>query len=223
MTRTDWYRRTTWTEDDQREFFARNARSRGPDSKEQYVRIQAETLLGTRRPNLAEAALTLLEQNLRDYPTALFRAATFDAAGRCCASLGKVDEAVAYFRNALSREKEFPGLGTNACFHFAKLVVEAKRENLYDEALSAAEGFGHPVFPAHAYYLNGIRAVVAARDGDGGLAQVHATTALHAAAVRDTGLSHDRGHLGTVADRSTSFHEALELIARWSVGRPTSR
>lgn len=213
MSRTDWYRRTTWTEDDQRAFFERNARSRGPDSKEQYIRIQAETLLETGRRDLVEVALGLLENAIRDYPSAVYRAASFDAAGRCCDILGRVDDAVAFYRRALLREAEFSGLGTNACFHLTKLVVEAQREDLYEEALTAAEAFGHPVFPAHSYYQNGIRAVVAARNGQPALARSHAAAALAAAEIRDTGLSHGRGNLGTVRDAQTLFHEVLTRLS----------
>jgi hypothetical protein len=42
----DWYRKTTWSEADQADFFARFKRSRTPYNKAQYLRIQANYLEG---------------------------------------------------------------------------------------------------------------------------------------------------------------------------------
>ena len=94
-------------------------------------------------------------------------------------------------------------------FQLAKVVVENRRRDLYGEALTAAEAHGAPVFPSHAYYLNGIRAVVAKDGGRVVEAKAHAGAALKAAEIRDTGLSHGRGRLGTVRDVDTPFHRML--------------
>jgi len=40
-------------------------------------------------------------------------------------------------RAALDFQPEFPGIQTNACFHFARLVAEARRKDQYDIALSS--------------------------------------------------------------------------------------
>lgn len=177
------------------------------------MRIQAETLLATGRAELVAAALDLLEQCLREYPENLMLSPTLDAAGRCCETLGRVDDAVEYYRRTLLREADFPGIKTNACFQFARLAAEHQRADLYVEALSAVDAFGAPVFPAHAYYQQGIRAVVADATGRHQEARHHARAALDAASVRDTGLSHGRGHLGTVATPPKTFHDLLHRIA----------
>ena len=44
MSKDDWFRRTTWSDEDERAFFARLVRSRGIFRKAQYLRIQAVTL-----------------------------------------------------------------------------------------------------------------------------------------------------------------------------------
>ena len=214
MGRDDWCRRTTWTARDQEEFFARNKRSRGADSKAQYMRIQAHTLFETGERALIEAALALLERSLSDYPGAMDRAWALESAGQCCETLGRMDEALDYYRQALDREQEFPGMRSNAGFRLAKLIAELERDDLYGEALAAAEAQGAPVFPWHAYVQNGVRAVRAHHVGNIIDAKMLAETALRAAAVRDTGLSHGRGHLGTVRDTSTRFHEILLRLAR---------
>jgi tetratricopeptide (TPR) repeat protein len=212
MTRDDWCRRTTWTPRDQAEFFARNSRSRGADSKAQYMRIQARTLLETGDPGLAQSALELFELALADHPTAMDRVWALEGAGECCERLGRAEDAADYYRQALERQQEFPGMGTSAGYLLARLAVEQDRPDLYAEALAAAELHGDPVFPWQAYILNGIRAVVAHRAGAPDLARTLANAALEAAAVSDTGLGHGRGHLGTVKDVSTRFRSVLQEL-----------
>src|ERR1700722_5779262 len=55
--REDWYRRTTWSNDDREQFFARLERSREAFHKSQYLRIQAYCL---QLAGLYEDALQLL-------------------------------------------------------------------------------------------------------------------------------------------------------------------
>ena len=213
MARHDWYRRTTWTQRDQNEFLARNKRSRGADSKAQYLRIQAQTLLETGNPVLIGSALDLVQKACSEYPHALDSALAFETAGRCCEALGRADEAIRFYRQALQREREFPGIRTNAAFRLAKVAIENERRDLYSEAVDAAAAHGEPIFPWNAYFLYGARAVIARDRGDHAEAKSLATTALQASAVGDTGLSHGRGHLGTVKSPPARFHAILRRIA----------
>jgi hypothetical protein len=59
---TDWFRKTSWSETDQADFFARLKRSRGASNKAQYLRIQASHLEGVGSPGLLRASLTLLDK-----------------------------------------------------------------------------------------------------------------------------------------------------------------
>jgi hypothetical protein len=208
-----WYRRVTWTSEDQAAFFQRNRLSLGPDSKAQYMRIQAETLRATGDEALIRGASELLEQSFRDYPNAMDCALAYECAARCCESLGQLDEGISYFRTALQREEEFRGIGTNACFRFGKLVVEQGRSDLYDEAISAIDGFGHPVFPWHAYFAYGTKAVVAHARHEKESAHKFAHAALKASAVTDSGLGWGRGKIGVVTDSDTVFHQRLLAAA----------
>ncbi|MBC8373523.1 MAG: hypothetical protein H8E53_08015 [Planctomycetes bacterium] len=112
----------------------------------------------------------------------------------------------------MAREKEFPGIGSNACFNYARLVVEEAMVELYTDALQAVEEYGSPVFPVHAYYQSGMRAAVAQNAGEHDAAKAHAEKALASASVSDTGLSHGRGHLGTVRNQESDFHKAIMRI-----------
>jgi tetratricopeptide (TPR) repeat protein len=209
----NWYRRTTWTPEDQAAFFQRNRRSRGPDSKAQYMRIQAETLRETGDKSLIGAGLELLEQSFRDYPNAMDCAQAYECAARCCESLGRIEEAITYFRKAIQREREFPGIGTNACFRFGKLVVKQGQSDLFDEVVAAIDRFGHPVFPWHAYFGYGTKAVVAYARQEKESARELAQAALKAAGVKDSGLGSGRGNIGIVGETDTVFHGRLLAAA----------
>src|SRR5581483_9187282 len=69
MGREDWYRRTTWSEIDQKQFFDRLKRSREAFHKVQYLRIQA---LYLQESGLHHDAIALLNKLLTDYPNESF-------------------------------------------------------------------------------------------------------------------------------------------------------
>ena len=87
MPKDDWYRRTTWTTEDQHAFAERKRRSRGADRKAQYVRVQAETLFQTGDKELIISALKLLEQSFADYSSSFDYAQSYECAARCCETL----------------------------------------------------------------------------------------------------------------------------------------
>jgi len=213
MTKDDWCRRTTWTPEDERAFFDRNRRSRGADSKAQYIRIQAETLRQTGKPPLIEAALKLLELGFLDYPNTFDCALSYECAAKCSESLNRINDAIAYYRRALNRENELPGIRTNACFHFAKLVAAIAHRDLYDEAIVALDNFGHPVFPWHTYMIQGPKAIIARNRGDNVSAKSFAEMALEASTICDSGLGRGRGAIGIVNNIENVFHQQLEKIA----------
>ena len=64
---TDWYRKTTWTKEDEEYFFAKLARAR-KDGRAQYLKLQAATLIGTKDLALMGIAEMLLLKLLSDYP-----------------------------------------------------------------------------------------------------------------------------------------------------------
>ena len=68
MGRYDWYRKTTWTEQDRSEFWLRLNRSRNDFNKAQYLRIQALTLEETGVEANIHASMELLDGRLADYP-----------------------------------------------------------------------------------------------------------------------------------------------------------
>lgn len=176
------------------------------------MRIQADTLSGTGDPQLVQAGLELVEQACAEFPDATDRSWMLEIAGKCCQALGRVDDAIEYYRRALQRDRESPGFNSNAGYRLATLVVEAERHELYDEAIVVVQARGKATFPTQAYTIDGVRAIVSHRRGDTDSAKAFAQAALAAAGVRDIGLSHGRGQLGTVQNTSTAFHRKLLAI-----------
>jgi len=67
----DWYRRKTWTQTDEDEYYAKLGRAR-EHGRAQYLRIQAFELIETKDKKLLTVAERLLNQILRDYPNNIF-------------------------------------------------------------------------------------------------------------------------------------------------------
>ena len=63
----EWYRRKTWSKDNETQFFSKLTRAK-EHNRPQYLRIQAVELLETKQPENIEAARLLLEKVLIEYP-----------------------------------------------------------------------------------------------------------------------------------------------------------
>lgn len=210
----EWFRQVDWSDGHLAAFLKRNARSRGDMMRAQYVRLQAVTLFATHDDRLIQAALDLLNKHFFPlYSTTLDASAAFCCAGECSESLGHLDEAISFYQRALAREVELPSAKSSATFLFAKLVVEAERTDLVDEAVLGLDRFGSSPFPWHRYVDRGTRAVQASARGDMDAAGPLAVAALEAASIRDTGLGHGRGALGTVTETGNRFHRLIERLA----------
>jgi len=98
----EWYRRTTWTKDDQADFEARLARAR-KQNRAQYLLIQASYLMEAANRKLTSAALELLNRMLAEYPSDVQVAQAHTQRAECHIQLGEVDKAIEAFRSALAR------------------------------------------------------------------------------------------------------------------------
>jgi len=65
MSKQDWFRKTTWSEADQADFWSHLRRSRTIFNKAQYLRIQAN-YLSNRFPTVS---LELIEVMIKDFPS----------------------------------------------------------------------------------------------------------------------------------------------------------
>jgi tetratricopeptide (TPR) repeat protein len=196
--KVEWYRRSTWTPDDQADFQARLKRSRGSFHKAQYLRLQALALQEVGTDAILSAALSLLDQLVRDYPDPSQLASAHQQRAECLADLGRYEEALASYRAAFDAQRHAPNWKTEAYLGFGELVLGLKRKDLYQEAVAVLEQFGGgEVFPASQYRHATIRALTCDASGDRASACLHARQALAAAAKVESPFRYHR-QLGLV-------------------------
>ncbi len=211
---TEWFLKTTWSETDQADFFARLKRSRSVGHKAQYLVRQARELENVGSPELLPAAISLLDKMLAEFPEPFFLSQAHGQKASCLGKLGKVDEAITHYRLALDAEKTFPNLRTGVVHDFGIFVAENKLSQLYDEALIALDKMRMPgtPFPNDVFREYGIRALIAEDRGELESAKKFAQTGLESAAKDRSGF---RNHpdFGLVKDKETKFYKAVEAIA----------
>lgn len=212
---TEWFRRTTWTADDEREFFARLGRSRGAERRAQYLRIQASHLAAA-EPPLHEPALRLLERLLADYPDDIMLALAHAQRAASLTALGRADEALSALRAALAAQRARPNVQTSAPVDFAWLVATYDGAGaLRDEALSVLAEFGaaaEDTFPAERYRRDGARAMLLEAAGDSTAAAAAARGALAAAGATHSGFRY-HPTLGLVESPDAGPHARLVRLA----------
>lgn len=224
MGREDWYRNSTWNEEIRAAFFARLARSRSDGSKAQYLRIQALCLQEAGTADLYEVALTLLDEMLAKYPDAIDAAGAMTQRGQCLEGLGRIDEAIAAYRDSMATQRARPYMRDNVVLCFGELVVAAKRRELFDEALTNLQAFAEgATFPEQKYRCARCQALIAERRGELDKAAEFAMTALAAAAAERSPFAR-HPHLGLVSApaeeisrlaRLAKPHHALGGRAEW--------
>ena len=169
MTRApyDWYRRTTWSVDDQTDFFARLKRSR--TRKTEYLRLQALALAETRQPELVGAALELLDLALSDQPDTFHLSMLHLQRAECLVALDRAPEAVLAFRASLQARRELPNVINMAYLEFAWMIARLRMKGHYGEVAATFREFAQQsdlVFPINAFRYFGALALIAADQGD---------------------------------------------------------
>ena len=212
MSKVEWYRRTTWTESDRKDFESRLKRSRGASNKAQYLRIQAYHLAEVGNE---EAAIQLLDRLFAEFPETYQLAQAHDQKANCLATLGKIEEAIKEYRAALQAERDFPNFKTNAWIDFGWLVVEKELTDLYDEVSRVLQEFRDESglkFPAIEYRYATIEALLAHAKGQEGRASKFAKQALAEAGKVHSGLRYHPG-VGLVGSEHQVFEKRLRTIA----------
>jgi tetratricopeptide (TPR) repeat protein len=193
LAKNEWFRRTTWTPDDQVAFFQRLGRSRTPFHKAQYLRIQAQHLAEVGTAPLIEAALSLLDRLLTEVPEPSQLASAHEQRARCLADLGRHRDAFEALEASLVAERAYPNLRTAAYLDFGELAIGLQRTDLYDRAGALLDEFGgSELLPDSIYRHAVIRAFVAANKGDGAAAREHARQAIAAAARTESPFRYHR-------------------------------
>ncbi|ACG74180.1 Tetratricopeptide TPR_2 repeat protein [Anaeromyxobacter sp. K] len=213
MPKDDWFRRETWSREDQAEFERRLARSR-PTSRAQYLRIQAVHLLQTRMPELLRAALTLLDRVVTEYPKDLQAALALTDRAKCLLALGEWPAAAEAFRAALAAETTFPSVRSDAYLSLAFEVVTRNDRVLFDEVSRVC--FAHASeprpFPVQQFRWHAVQALLADAEQNTEVARTEASAALAAAAASESGFRYHRT-LGLVRCVPREIEKRLRRLA----------
>jgi tetratricopeptide (TPR) repeat protein len=212
MSKTEWFRRTTWSDADREDFNARLKRCRGAGSKAQYLRVQAVHLAEAGRH---AAAIELLDRSLAEFPDNLHLAQAHTQKAGSLAKLGRVDSAIEQYRRALQAERDFPNVRTNAWLDFGWLVVEKQLESLYGEAAQVLREFRQESdlkFPASEYRYFVIQALLADARNERERASGFAKQALAEATRVHSGLRYHPA-LGLVGPERATFEERISSLA----------
>jgi hypothetical protein len=186
MPKDEWFRRETWSREDQAEFERRLARSR-PASRAQYLRIQAVHLRQTRTPELLRVALTLLDRVVTEYPEDLQAALALTDRAECLLALGEWSAATEAFRAAVDAEKTFPSVRTDAYLSFAFDVVTRNDRTLFDEVSRVCRTHASEPrpFPVQQFRWHAVQALLADAEQSTEVARTEASAALAAAAASE--------------------------------------
>jgi predicted Zn-dependent protease len=205
----EWYRKTTWSKEDERDFRARLKRARS-HKRPQYLRVQAVHLLEAGMP---EPALQLLDEVLETAPEDTFVTWIHEHRAQTLIDLGRANEAISAYRAALESQRARPNVVGQAALSFAELVVAIKRQDLFDEVLKALEqSHSESPFPAIQYREGAVRALIADLQGDERTARSEAQRALEVAAISEAPFRRHPG-LGLVRGVDPLVHTQLLKLA----------
>jgi tetratricopeptide (TPR) repeat protein len=212
MSKTEWFRRTTWSDADREDFNARLKRSRGAGNKAQYLRIQAG--------HLAEAghhavAIELLDRLFAEFPQQIELAQAHAQKAASLEQLGQLQAAIQEYRAALEVQRDFPNVRTNAWLDFGWLVVERQLTDHFDEVSQVLQEFredGGLKFPAIEYRYAAIQALLADARDEKARASEFAKQALAAAAKDHSGLRY-HPTVGLVGSEQSAFANRLRRLA----------
>ena len=213
MSRADWFRRTEWNDEVERDFFVRLARSRSQFHRAQYLRIQALELIQAGGSHRLRKALDLLDLLISRHPEPFELPGAHKQRGQALAELGDVDGALAALRDSMKAETQRPSR-VAAHLDFGMLVVATKREELYAEALRALEEFGgHELMPYMKYEAGVIRAIALNKARLHDAARDQARRALEEAAKTHSGFRY-HPTVGLVRIKDRELHERVVELAQ---------
>jgi|GEM_PF-2286807 len=211
MPSRDWFRHTTWTPRDEREFSARLARSRSSFHTAQYLRIQAITLAEVGGKTRTAAALRLLQRLFAEFPDASQLESAHLQAALIYEQMGNEAAAVEHFRLALRAKAAFPNGDAGTSLEFPWFIARHDLSAHFVEALEVLKS-AHLAFPVQVFKSAAIRATVAQFHGDHVGASRFAHEALEAASVEKSPFRY-HSSLGLVGGEYESTIRKLRKLA----------
>jgi tetratricopeptide (TPR) repeat protein len=198
---TDWFRNRTWNSTIEAAFNEKLGRAR---RKEQYLRIQASTLAKAH----PDVALKLLDRYF-ELPDDFDHAQAHVDRATALLTMGKIDEALDAYEDALRRESEFPKLQTQAYLELPFQIAARRLRDRYAKALEVLGSSEHRLmFPVDRFRWHASLALISGDSGQRATAAMHAGKALEAAARDKSGFRYHPS-VGLVGDR---YHEVIKQL-----------
>jgi tetratricopeptide (TPR) repeat protein len=206
----DWFRRITWTKEDETEYFAKLKRAR-QWSRPQYLFLQAFALTGTGNPKLLDVAESLIQKLFTDNPDDKHtRSGSLELLGDIYRHRGETDAAIAYYKQAIDFEKSYPNVQGPAFLKFSELVVKLEKHEYFPflEELLSDKIEKYP-FPIYKYKIYAILSIINKTKGDNESAERFATLAKEHAAATTSGFRY-HPTVGVVTELDNDLEERLD-------------
>ena len=206
---TDWYRRKTWSSEDEKEFFTKLARARN-DSRPQYLKIQAIELVQTKEKRALGAAESLIRKLFDEYPEDKFnKSSALNLLGDIYKIRDDFKTAIDYYKQALDFEISYPQVKTQAYLNYSELVVKSNRTALFDSVKTIiSERLNDQFFPIEKYKSYSILSIISRHKKDQEQADYFEELANKYANEETSGLRYHK-YLGVVKERDSLSDKLL--------------
>jgi tetratricopeptide (TPR) repeat protein len=193
MSRDDWFRNARWDDAVAAKFEAKLKRAR---KKGQYLRIQACTLAKTE----PTTALELLDRYFAQQDERFDDAQAYVDRATALLAVGRAEQALDSYEDALRTEAEFPNVLTQAYIELPYVISVRGIRARFDRALELLqEHRKRLMFPVDHFKWNAAQAIIAGATGDRGKAREFAGVALDSAAKDSSGFRY-HPKIGLVSD-----------------------
>ena len=202
----DWFRKKSWTADDEKEFLLRFGRAR-KDGRAQYLKVQAIELIDTKNKELLCVAEMLINKLFTEYPEdQINKSTSLNALGDIYKIRGDYDKAAGkYYKQAIDFEKIFPQVRTQAYLSYSELAVKLKKINLFQSIEDIVlERESSLLFPIEKYKVYSILATINKFKRNKELTKHYWALAENFANEKTSGLRYHK-YLGLVKERDSWF------------------
>jgi len=206
----DWYRKKSWSEDDDKDFFLRLGRAR-KEGRAQYLKIQAIELIDTKDESLLKIAESLIHKLFAEYPDDKFnKSSSLKALGDIYSIRNAFDEAIEYYKQAVDFELIYPQVKTQSYLDYAELVVKSGKIHLFPSIENMIlEREKSLWFPIEKYKVYTILAIINKQKRNTELAQYYTDLGEKFANSETSGLRYHK-HLGIVKERDSWLERLIK-------------
>lgn len=192
--KTDWYRKQTWTKEDEHSFFEKLKKVRNRAMQAQYLNLKASSLAYSKDVELMRAAESLLNYMLTEYSedeNRIYKSQALQTLGAVYKFRGDYQKALDFYKQAIDFEAIFPNSISNSFMEYAEIVVKTNRQDLYqnvEKTLSEERYESAILFPITKYLKYSILSIICKQKGDIEGARSFANLAEESATMQQSGL-----------------------------------